>query len=353
MPQSQTSNVQSQFAGILSMRSKGNEIQLETTEDVEKYMKKTRDSDGKRFIITSESGTTGYDTVYFDPKGSVEISDKFATYFVMCNFKGCKKIYSNKNRGGGHLSKHRDSHKPSGSSVSGMSMLGFIKKSEKTSKVHNSISQFGTLCLSADYGTRFDDYIAVNASYLIQNANHLELKTNLIGLMKVTGERKTTSNILEHVKKATMMILDENDLMLATWMSDGAANIRKIGESFIAGTVCTAHLLQLAAFRGFIPLKMHTVDEQFEVSDSEDEGDQDKPEEPEESDTQTEFEVEEGDENLDAEEEWLPLSIDFKDDEGIDENRLTMTEQSGCKKAESLLDKCSKLNGKLKRRPKV
>lgn len=47
MPQSQTSNVQSQFAGILSMRSKGNEIQLETTEDVEKYMKKTRDSDGK------------------------------------------------------------------------------------------------------------------------------------------------------------------------------------------------------------------------------------------------------------------------------------------------------------------
>lgn len=46
----------------------------------------------------------GYDTVYFDPKGSVEISDKFATYFVMCNFKGCKKIYSNKNRGGGHLS---------------------------------------------------------------------------------------------------------------------------------------------------------------------------------------------------------------------------------------------------------
>jgi hypothetical protein len=51
MPQSQTSNVQSQFAGILSMRSKGNEIQLETTEDVEKYMKKTRDSDGKRVLI--------------------------------------------------------------------------------------------------------------------------------------------------------------------------------------------------------------------------------------------------------------------------------------------------------------
>ena len=51
MSQSQTSNVQSQFAGILSMRSKGNEIQLETTEDVEKYMKKTRDSDGKRVLI--------------------------------------------------------------------------------------------------------------------------------------------------------------------------------------------------------------------------------------------------------------------------------------------------------------
>ena len=34
-----------------------------------------------------------------------------------------------------------------------------------------------------------------------------------------------------------MMILDENDLMLATWMSDGAANIRKIGESFNAGKI--------------------------------------------------------------------------------------------------------------------
>ena len=44
--------------------------------------------------------------------------------------------------------------------------------------------------------------------------------------------------------------------------------------------------------------------------------------------------------------------IDF-DYLSVDENRLTMTEQSGCKKAESLLDKCSKLNGKLKRRPKV
>jgi hypothetical protein len=72
--------------------------------------------------------------------------------------------------------------------------------------VHKSISQFGTLCLSADYGTRFDDYIAVNASYLIQNANHLELKTNLIGLMKVTGERKTTSN----VKKLAIIVSWKN-----------------------------------------------------------------------------------------------------------------------------------------------
>lgn len=36
--------------------------------------------------------------------------------------------------------------------------------------------------------------------------NHLELKTNLIGLMKVTGERKTTSN----VKKLAIIVSWKN-----------------------------------------------------------------------------------------------------------------------------------------------
>lgn len=52
-------------------------------------------------------------------------------------------------------------------------------------------------------------------------------------------------------------------------------------------------------------------------SDSEEEEKPDELEEEEQEGKEDGFEKEDGDENLDAEDEWLPLSIDFSEDEGL------------------------------------
>ena len=53
-----TDSVQTQFAGILSVRSQSDERKIETTEDVEKWIKRTKDADGKRVFLMSYNQKT-------------------------------------------------------------------------------------------------------------------------------------------------------------------------------------------------------------------------------------------------------------------------------------------------------
>lgn len=62
-------------------------------------------------------------------------------------------------------------------------------------QIADSISKFGTICIAIDYGTRFEDFLAVHAAYLIETGGELKLKSSLIGLMRTTGETKTSQNV--------------------------------------------------------------------------------------------------------------------------------------------------------------
>ncbi|PAV85708.1 hypothetical protein WR25_24891 isoform B [Diploscapter pachys] len=209
-------------------------------------------------------------------------------------------------------------------------------------RVFKSLNTYGSIVLSADYGTQIDGYLILYASCLETFLVQISLRTDLIGLVKVK-DADTTDDIYEKIKKAASWLLNEEQLKKCGWMCDGSERLRAVGQKFMSSTACTAHFLQLAAFHGFVSVNTYRPDESQNNDDSDSVADSVEDEE-----------ITDSADDADQEEMWLPLSGDFfkrPDPTDFGTSFPSSSELNDCEKAVTLLKTCSKLTRAVRQHP--
>ena len=120
-----------------------------------------------------------------------------------------------------------------------------------TIQILSSVKKFGSLSLSADYGSRYGEYLNLNAHFLIEVDGCIVLRSRLIGMLPVTGDCKNSEQVVfceinindcllqvvRHIEEAKLRILGDATIGKVSWMSDGAANMKKVGGSFLTGQI--------------------------------------------------------------------------------------------------------------------